>query len=486
MNAAARQDLIRAVSGCVLYDEEILRYYSVDASSYQIVPDAVVVPSTETDVAQVVRFAKKHKTSVTARGAGTGLVGNSLNRGIILDMKNFDSISVGRDSVVVGSGTRKGILDDILKKYDKFFPPNPSVGRYCSIGGMLGNNSSGSRSLKYGSTIDNVLEVRFIDGNGNIHSLPQDLILGRKILNLAEKVDRGMIPRVSKNSSGYRLEQVSGISGTQRIIAGSEGTLGIIVSARLRIRSVPKSRVLYILEYDSPLAAANDCHGILRTGPSAIEFVDAQTLVRTRPGFCRGASCFLFVEYDSTVYDAGARMRRAASGTVRRRLTSERGIRNWWQSRDMSLHYSIKSINPHDRMPHIIEDAVVPVENLPGLFDAIHDLNQKFNTSTITYGHAGNGNMHVRLLADRRDPARIRRMSAYYFDRVLKLGGSVSGEHGDGLARTELVRMQYGEKNFKLFRQLKRLFDPHNILNPGKKISQKSTMVQNLETLARA
>ena len=474
MNRAERKALRQAVSGDVLFQREILRFYSVDASTYQVVPEAVVVPKDERDVAAAVKFAKKFGKSVTARGAGTGLAGNSLNRGIILDMGNLDSAKIQKDSVTVGPGATKGALDEELKKSGKFFAPNPSVGRYCTIGGMLGNNSSGSRSLKYGSTLDNLISVTFIDGNGNKVTLPQDAALGRKILALGKKINWDKMPRVTKNSSGYRIERLDSINATHKVIAGSEGTLGIVVSAKLRLRDIPLKRRLYVIEYGSHASAAKDCASMLETGPSAVEFVDAQTLRDFELGLRPGTACLLFVEYDS---DLGRKdkLPERTKGSLVKVLDSEEDIQHWWRMRDMSLHYSLKSIDPGDRVPHVIEDAVVPVERLKCLFELIDELNSKFGTRTITYGHAGNGNIHVRLLHDRHDARTVRKIARYYFERVIKMGGSISGEHGDGLARTEFVRMLYGKENYEIFEQLKRLLDPHGVLNPGKILLQRNT-----------
>ena len=154
---------------------------------YRIVPKVVIIPKDENDIIYAVKFAKKHQKSITSRGSGTGLVGGALNRGIILDMQKFDSVRIVGKYVQVGTGTKKGILDEKLEKYGKFFPPNPSVGRYCSVGGMLGNNASGSRSLKYGSMIDNVLEITFIDGNGKKITLPQDVKSGKGFFHLQKE-----------------------------------------------------------------------------------------------------------------------------------------------------------------------------------------------------------------------------------------------------------------------------------------------------------
>ncbi len=190
MKKSILKTLHSTLQGEVFFQKELREFYSVDASSYQIIPKVVVVPKNEKDVVNAIKIAKKFKTSVTVRGAGTSLVGSALNNGIILEMKNFDSIRLAKDHVTIGPGTIKGKLDKKLEEYKKFFPPNPSIGSYCSVGGMLGNNSSGSRSLKYGSVIDNVIEITFIDGNGEKITLPKNKRVGKKILEFSKKLIR--------------------------------------------------------------------------------------------------------------------------------------------------------------------------------------------------------------------------------------------------------------------------------------------------------
>ena len=175
MEKGILKTLESSIKGGVYSKKEFLNFYSVDASSYQITPIAIVVPKNEKDVINTVKIAKKFKTSVTVRGAGTGLVGSALNNGIIIDMKNFDSFRLGKNYAIVGPGITKGQLDKKLEKSKKFFPPNPSIGSYCLIGGMLANNSSGSRSLKYGSVIDNVEEITFVNGEGKKITLPKNI-----------------------------------------------------------------------------------------------------------------------------------------------------------------------------------------------------------------------------------------------------------------------------------------------------------------------
>ncbi|HJJ23427.1 MAG TPA: FAD-binding oxidoreductase [Nitrosopumilus sp.] len=470
------------IQGDVFSQKEFKKFYSVDASLYQIIPKVIVVPKNEKDVINAVKIAKKYKTSVTARGAGTGLVGSALNNGIILEMKNFDSIRLAKNHVTIGPGTIKGRLDKKLEEKRKFFPPNPSIGSFCSVGGMLGNNSSGSRSLKYGSMIDNVIEITFIDGNGNKITLPQNKKVGKKILEFAKKIDREKFPNVTKNSSGYRIDKVKTINDSHKVIIGSEGTLGIILSAKLKIKDNPKKRTLFVIEYKSIKDAIKNCIKINETKPSAIEFVDKTTLDQIKFKFDNKTKCLLFVEYDENVISNENKIKSIVTGRIIKKLKKGSDMLQWWKYRELSLHYSLKSIKKEKRIPHVIEDAAVPLENLSKLFLVLNRINRKYKTRSIVYGHAGNGNIHVRLVSDRKKIAMIKNIATQYFDEVIKLGGTITAEHGDGLARSEFIKRQYGSKNYIVFKEIKKFFDPQNVLNPGKIISKKSTIIENLES----
>jgi FAD/FMN-containing dehydrogenase len=469
------------IQGNILHTKEFREFYSVDASSYKILPKIIVIPKNENDVINTIKIAKKMKTSVTVRGAGTGLVGSALNSGIILDMKNFDAIRLGKNYVSVGTGTVKGKLDEKLETSKKFFAPNPSIGSFCSIGGMLGNNSSGSRSLKYGSVIDNVLEITYVDGNGNKITLPKNEKKSKEIIKIANSIDYKKFPNVTKNSSGYRLDKIKTINDTHKIIIGSEGTLGIILSAKLKIQNNPKKRILFVIEYDSILKAAINCTEINKTNPSAVEFVDKTTFEQIKCKFDKKSKCLLFVEYDSNIKSCQTSLKRIITGKILKKLQTKFEISKWWRYRDSSLHYSLKSIKKENRIPHVIEDAAVPVENLPKLFLILTKINKKYNTKSIVYGHAGNGNVHIRLISNRRKIDMVKNIATEYFHEILNLGGTITAEHGDGLARSEFIKKQYGEKNYKIFKEIKNYFDPSNILNPGKIITTKSTIIKNLE-----
>ena len=469
------------IQGDVFSEKEFLDFYSVDASSYQIIPKVIVVPKNEKDVISVIKIAKKFKASVTVRGAGTGLVGSALNNEIILDMKNFDSVKLGKNHVTIGPGTIKGRLDKILENKKKFFPPNPSIGSYCFVGGMLGNNSSGSRSLKYGSMIDNVKEITIVNGEGKKITLPKNKTISKKILKICKKIDEKRFPKVTKNSSGYRIDKIKSINDSHKIIIGSEGTLGIILSAKLKIKNKPEKRVLFIIEYDSIFAASKNCIQINKTKPSAIEFVDKTTLEQIKFKFNKKTKCLLFVEYDENIVSSENKLRLVTTGKIIQKLSDEKDVFQWWKYRDSSLYYSLKSIKKEKRIPHVIEDAAVPIEDLPKLFGILNRIKRKYKIKSITYGHAGNGNIHIRLISDRDNRNLIKKIAIEYFDEIIKIGGTITAEHGDGLARSEFIKKQYGPKNHQLFIQIKKLFDPENTLNPGKVISKKSTIIENLE-----
>ena len=481
MKKSIHKKLLKTIQGEVFSNKAFREFYSVDSSSYKIIPKIIVVPKNEKDVIDTIKIAKKSKMSVTVRGAGTGLVGSALNNGIILDMRNFNSTKIGKNSITVGPGTMKGNLDKKLEQKKKFFPPNPSIGSFCSVGGMLGNNASGSRSLKYGSVIDNVEEITFVDGKGKKITLPKNKKIADKIIKFANNIESKKFPNVTKNSSGYRIDKIKTSKDSHRVIIGSEGTLGIILSAKLKIKSSPKKRILFVIEYKSINNAAKNCIEINNTDPAAIEFVDRTTLNQIKFKFNKKSKCLLFVEYDEKIIPHEIQLKSIVTGKIVKKLQKKEEINQWWRYRDSSLQYSLKSIKKEKRVPHVIEDAAIPLKDLPKLFSILNKINKKYNTRSIVYGHAGNGNVHVRLISNRQKIGIVKKMAIEYFDEIIKLGGTITAEHGDGLARSEFIRKQYGAKNYQIFKEIKKFFDPENILNPGKIITNKSTVIENLE-----
>lgn len=471
MNISQIQALQNSIKGRVIWDEQVLNCYSVDSSLYQIKPKLVVFPKTVSDIVTIMRFARKNSLSVTPRGGGTGLVGSALNDGIILDLKNFDKIKISKNQIEVGAGLYKGNLDRVLAKHKKFFGPNPSVGPYCTIGGMIATNASGSHSLKYGSTIDNLLEVTLILSTGQIVKLPSKTPLAVSALKLAHLINKNDFPKVSKNSCGYRLDAISSQDDLQKIVAASEGTLGVIVSAKLRIFKKPKKRSLLIVGYNSIKKAVNDCQKLVKLNPSALEFVDNNTMKNFKTKFPPKIKCLLFVEFDSNIHQNTKQLVQIFHGKLVRTLNDKKSITEWWEYRNSALYYSLKNLHVDESLPHIIEDATVPLDRLERLVTLAHEVRKKFHAKLVMYGHAGNGNLHIRLASKHKDKNTIKKLGRMFFKEVIKMGGTITGEHGDGIARTKYVKMQYGPKTYSVFSKLKREFDPHLILNPHKIIN---------------
>ncbi len=480
--AASPKARLERLLCCEASDDSLVReFYSVDASHYRIRPQVVVFPESEGDIAKVVRFAGKNDMTVTPRGAGTGLVGGALGEHIVLDFRRMDRMRIGGDSVTVQPGVIKGVLDERLAGVGKFLSPDPSVGRYCSLGGMVGTNASGSHALKYGSIIDNILRVTIIDGRGNRVTLPDDAVRSREVFSLSRKIERARFPRLSKNSCGYRLDAVHEMADSHRVIAGSEGTLGIVTSAELRIRSIPKERSLLVAAYKNVRDIHDDVNRITRLNPSALEFLDGSTIGNIAYRFPEDTAAALFIEVDDDVASKATQVRELAGGRVVFSTSDEAEIQRWWGHRNSALAYSMRAAGEDCLAPHIIEDSAVPIKNLRKIFDAIDSVNGRFKTRTVVYGHAGNGNLHVRLIAGRRSRGIPSGAAAAFFDEVIRLGGTITAEHGDGIARSGFVRRQYGERNYGVFRELKAAFDPKGVLNPGKIIARQGSAARDPE-----
>lgn len=482
MNESVIREMESAVCGKVLTHDDAMMIYSVDASAYQIVPDMVVIPADEDDVVNAILVAGRTRTPITPRGAGTGLVGGALNTGIILDMRNLDMVNVDGDRAVVGVGTTRGLLDHTLNTHGKIFAPNPSIGAFCSVGGMLGNNSGGIRSVKYGSVIDNVTRITFVDGTGETITLPDDRIAGQKILDVANLAQISRFPQVKKNSSGYRLDKIRSIEETHRILIGSEGTLGVILSAELCLIDEPKHRRLFVLGYPSLAEAMVDCLKIVKTDPSALEFLDRHVLGQMDVGLDSCIECVLLVEYDEDIRKHIKILESVTVGRIVADSDDDAEMIQWWNHRNAALHHILSTIPTEKRTPHMIDDAAVPLERINDLFCILDSINRRYKTNIITFGHAGDGNIHARLVMDNADIKTMKQIAYEYCDGIISLGGTITAEHGDGFASSEFVKRQYGNQNYDAFKAAKKFFDPYGILNPGKKITGRSAIMKNLSS----
>lgn len=435
-------------------DAHITEYYSTDASGRARRPAGAAMPRDTREVADVVRRAVRDRMGLIPRGAGTGLAGGAVGGGIILDTSRMDHVAYEGGVVRAGPGARLGAVNALLHGRGRILGPDPSVGPYCSIGGMVATNASGSLSLGYGSTMDNLESVVMVDGRGDVVRLPGDKKLGAAIHRICRRAKQ--FPRTSKNSCGYRLDAVTGPETAHRAVAASEGTLGVITEVRLRTYEAPRRAHAISLEYADGRAAAADCSGLVGCGPVALEV--------TGPGMMEGYgdSCVLIAEFhDNAGDDAGwpdyiRDMVRAAAPGCR----TMRDIDGTWRARrGGALARSLRAAG--GGFASIIEDATVPLHKLPDLFDLIYQLGERTGSEPAYYGHAGSGNIHVRTPADHMT-------EEWYLEEVIGMGGTITGEHGDGSGRAGMVLRQYGRDNYELFGRLKDLFDPYGVMNPGK------------------
>jgi glycolate oxidase len=485
MNIA--NDLLCIAKGEIFEDSWSRRIYSVDASHYEIEPAAVVCPKDEDDVQRLCEYASSKRIPITARGAGTGLLGQALSYGIVLDFsKHMDRIiDIDNNYVTVQPGIVKGMLDKELRKRNKFLPPDPASSNYCTIGGMIADNSSGIHSLGYGSTISFLEEINVVYADGHLgfaspHKYDNKMKkLGELLLPYVQKI-RNYYPNVSKNSCGYRLDAViAGNFNPQKVFAASEGTLGVMTSVKLHILDIPAYRSMMVLGFEDLLSAISAVPVILKFSPVAVEMLD-HTLARSDDGNIHGAGCLLIIEFagNRSINKVEGRMRAckqelADRCSVIEYASDEESITKIWRARKGALN-SIMKLTLGNRKPiGLIEDTVVRPDILAEHAANLLQTYQENKLDYVIYGHVGDGNMHTRPLIDiasRKELELICNIANKVFAQVIKRGGTITGEHGDGLARTGYIQMMYGKRMTSLFSRVKKLFDPSFTMNPCKKI----------------
>lgn len=484
-------DLLRIAKGEVLDDTWSKQVYSVDASQYEISPAAVAYPADDNDVRQLCEYSFMKKIPITARGAGTSLLGQSLSDGgIILDFtKHMNRILEIEDNhVVVQPGMVKAMLDKELKKRDKFLPPDPASSNYCTIGGMIADNSSGIHCLGYGNTIDFMeqVDVVYPDGGAGFASAGRFDDRMKKLYHLLApfaEIIRNRYPKVNKNSCGYRLDAVIAGSKFQphKVFAASEGTLGVMTAAKMHILDIPQYRCMLVLGFEDLLDAISAVPAILRFSPAALEMMD-HTIVShggkmSVADDARG--CLLLIEFAGrNSGDAEGRMvlckqELAGRCSVVEYASDDQSITRIWQARKGALNNIMKMTVGSRKPIGLIEDTVVSPDLLA---DHAADLLQIYRENRLDYvmfGHVGDGNMHTRPVIDLSSKSQVKlmeRIAACVFAKVIKSGGTITGEHGDGLARIGYIEMMYGRELTSLFSKVKNLFDSTFTMNPGKKV----------------
>lgn len=518
------RDLRSKLQGELVIDASSRDFFSTDGSIFKVTPQMVIYPRGEKDVTEVMRkldqLAEKGKPlAITARGKGTDQAGASLTDGVSLvmtaHMKHL--LQVERESVVVQPGMIYSHLQTVLHSHGRFLPPYPASMDFCSIGGALANNSSGEKTLKYGSTRDYVAGLRVVLHNGDVietyrlnkkqlaaKKKQQDLEgeIYRTVDDLIEQ-NRDLIektyPKVSKNSAGYNLWRIKRSDGSfdlSQLFVGAQGTLGIITEARLYAAPFNPHTTLLVGYFDSIEKLQEAVMELSPLKPSALEVVDKNVLefVKTnRPSMLEGLlpekmpELVLLAEFDDE--KAKDQKRKAAKAQKimnttafeTRLSTAKLEQEQLWRIRRQAAAVIWMQTGAKKALP-IIEDGVVPIEKFADFLQGTYKLLDKYRVKVAVWGHAGNGHLHIQPfldLANIQDRHKIYALANEYYRLVLKLGGSISGEHNDGIMRGPYLKQMYGAELYACFVKIKKTFDPHNILNPRSKLgaSQEYGMV---------
>ncbi|MCU0755416.1 MAG: FAD-binding protein [Xanthomonadales bacterium] len=449
--SVALAELDRLLGLRCLQDVASRAAYGQDNSRRHALPLAVLQPVCADEVCRIVQIAAAAGLPLTARGRGTGTTGAAvpLGEGLLLSFERMDrliAVQAADRYAVVEPGLLNGALQQALVPRALFWAPDPTSAPYSTIGGNLACNAGGPRTVKYGASRDNVLGLEFVDGRG-------------------ERIRTGT--RTTKGATGYDLT---------RLLVGSEGTLGLIVEATLKLLPLPAARAGFLAVYADIDAATAAVVALMAQPelPAALEFMDdaALALLRARGVELPEGNALLLVDVEGSVATLAASLA-ALSQAARvpgllalRAAEDVAALEQLWAARK-ALSPALRSLAPGK----INEDVVVPVSQIPALCRAIAGWRSSLGLPIVVFGHAGNGNLHVNFLYEPADADQYRaahRGLAQLFETVLALGGTLSGEHGIGLDKRDWLPQAVGLPALTLMRQLKSVFDPAGILNPGK------------------
>jgi FAD/FMN-containing dehydrogenase/Fe-S oxidoreductase len=506
-------DLKGIIRGELLFDDLSRVLYSTDGSIFQVQPAGIVVPLDEEDLQGLVRYAAENRIPLVARGAGSGLAGEALGSGLIVDFsRHFRSIlEIGADTVRVQPGVVYEELRAQLARVNRRFAPDPDSRRECTVGGILARNASGARLLRHGYTRDHVESLRIVLDSGDVAVAgrhrrtwlrhPEEARLGEVVVATVDLLTQhaGLLhdcrQRTAFNRCGYALHDVLGpdFIDLHRILIGSEGTLAFVTEATLKTIPLPAGRGAILLGCTSLESALRTAQQLLPSGPSACELIDHRLLTLARGRDARvaalvpsGAEAALLVEFEADTpqsartlvrdaYNQLYKTERFASYAVMAFEPTE--MDRIWQLRELAMP-GLLGLRGGARPVPIIDDAAVPIEELATYLRRTQEILQRHETTASYLVHVGTGQVNTRPFLDldrSEDAAKLPAIADEVHSLALDLGGTVSAQHGTGLARTPWVARQYGPL-YPVLRDLKTIFDPHEILNPGKIIAKDSAL----------
>ncbi|MEM6803453.1 MAG: FAD-linked oxidase C-terminal domain-containing protein [Bacteroidota bacterium] len=499
------------IKGEVQGDAYSLGLYATDASVYQMTPKVIITPKDEADVLTALKIAREHKLNVLPRGGGTSLAGQTVGDDLVLDfsrhMNQVLELNVEEKWVRVQPGMVRDELNAFLKPHGLHFAPDPATSSRANVGGMIGNNSSGTKSILYGKTVDHVsgLKVALADGQvlnleektqGEIERLTQiNTQEGRLYKRFSELIHthhaeiEARFPKVMRRVGGYNLDEFPLHQNWNlgKLLCGSEGTLGVSLECKLNLEPLPAYKSVCVVHFAEVLEAITAVEPMLDFQPAAVEILDRTVLNLSRENLTTKRAChflegdaaaILIVEfYSDSFEDVMDRPRQMIQ------MLEEKGLgyayplfpegqayEDVWLIRKKGLGLMLGLKGEAKPLP-FIEDSGIPVEVLPEYIERVLKLCEENETPVAMYAHASVGVIHVRPILDLRKEVEIERFKAISegtFKMVQEYGGSWSGEHGDGLVRSFYNEQYFGTELYQVFKEIKSLFDPENRMNPGK------------------
>ena len=466
------------IDGQILKSKSALKKYSRDRSAYEIKPKIVAVPRNEKDVVKIIDYARKNKIPVTARAAGSDISGAAIGRGIVLDFSKMNSIVSKKGNVVrVQPGVVYDDLNRKMKRHGLFLPYSPSSGSFCTIGGNVGTKASGLRGVKYGGVEFFVKSLKFVDANGRIidtsEKIPEDFKRSISRLHSGLLKDRESLKILEskkklKTSSGYNikslLSQKSYGKVLTHLILGSVGTVGLVTEVELELARRPERKLTGIAFTDSLENASEIVEKSLKLNPSALEIMESAAMKKNKHLSSEGK--IVLVELDSHISKRGSKLKNIFlkhSTSFQIETNSSKQEKLWNVRKNMLIR--TEKIRKGKAIP-VVEDVSIPPKNLVEFVTQLKKVLAKHGTNSVVYGHAGEGNLHIRPLIPRDNwKKRITKLSWDVARLVFKYNGSMTGEHGSGRCRTPFMKKEWGPV-LRHFKAIKKEFDPAGILNP--------------------